>query len=426
MNTTIKLATDTNGGVLSSDFYTVKTPPLLTAVMLDFVNSLGVKQLFDYCIGQVPRTFKSDITQSPLKWDIRKRPLPDTSDMYWISPADAKSHFKMLSHLGSGGFDHILNAIATVNDQNITHLTVYQLTFMVVSYCSETRFHTDNDDTLAGKVWTVIIPIILPSASTPELIVRNEKTKVDQPVKYNLGEALVWGPGTEHSTAITCYSGHYRVCISASVAFITPLYVKQIMMDITQKFPPRKSSLLLQWARSPHWSRSALSGNSINIPHLEINALLGMEWYEKYSHLKSLLNNNVCEANYPSSLRQWMTYQRYCFTLKYQLREWSYQNRNFRSASRTLTFAREEMLKEIGFDFSRKRDEGANHQKWICMLEELKKYRNEYGHIYVSYTENAKLFTWIHNQKRYLKNSSQLSNEKKKRKEILLQLGLKC
>jgi hypothetical protein len=65
--------------------------------------------------------------------------------------------------------------------------------------------------------------------------------KVDQPVKYNLGTALVWGPGTEHSTSITSYSGHYRICISASVAFITPLYVKQIMMDITQKFPPRKS-----------------------------------------------------------------------------------------------------------------------------------------------------------------------------------------
>jgi hypothetical protein len=426
MNSTIKLVTDTNGGVLSSDLYTVKTPPLLTAIMLDFINSLGVKQLFDFCIGQVPRSFKSDITQSPLKWDIRKRPLPDTSDMYWISPADAKSHFNMLSHLGTGGFDVIVNSIASVCDQVVTHLTIYQLTFMVVSYCSETRFHTDNDDTLAGNVWTVIIPIILPPASTPELIVKKEKTKVEQPVKYNLEEALVWGPATEHSTAITSYNGNYRVCISASVAFITTLNVKQIMMDMTQKFPPRKSRLMLQWARTPHWSRSALLGNSINVPHLENKALLGMEWYEKYSLLKSLLNKNVCDADYPSSLRQWMAYQRYCFTLKYQLRKRSYQNRNCRSASRTLTFAREEMLKEIGFDFTRKRDEGANRDKWICMLEELKKYHNENGHINVKSAENVKLFTWIGNQKRYLKNSSKLSDEKKKRKEILLQLGLKC
>jgi hypothetical protein len=138
MNSTIKLATDTNGDVLSSDLYTVKTPPLLAAFMLDFVNSLGVKLLFDYCIGQVPRKFKSDITQSPLKWDIQKCPLPDTSDMYWISPADAKSHFKMSFHLGSGVFDYILNTIATVSDQHVAHLTVYQLKFMVVWYCSET------------------------------------------------------------------------------------------------------------------------------------------------------------------------------------------------------------------------------------------------------------------------------------------------
>lgn len=182
-------------------------------------------------------------------------------------------------------------------------------------------------------------------------------------MKYNLGEAFVWGPETEHSTAITSCTGNYRVCMSASVAFITPLHVKQIMMDITQKFPPRKSTLLLQWARSPHWSRSTLHGRTINIPHLENKALLGMEWYEKYSLMKSLLNKKVCEAEFPSSLRQWMTYQRHCFTLKYRLREWSNKSRNCRSASRTLTFAREEKLKEIGFSFTRNRDEGANHEK---------------------------------------------------------------
>ena len=425
MNSTIKLVTDPNGDILSSDLYAVKTPSLLTAVMLDFINSLGVKQLFDFCIGQVPRSFKTDVTQSPLKWDIRKRPLPDTSDMYWISPADAKSHFKMLSYLGAGGFDVILTAIASVCDQHVAHLTVYQLTFMVVSYCSETRFHTDNDDSLAGNVWTVITPIILPSVSTPELVVKNGMTNVEHPVKYNLGESLVWGPKTEHSTAIMSCNGNYRVCISVSVAYITPLYVKQIMMDVTQKFPPRKKKLLLQWARSPHWSRTSSPGNS-NIPHLEDKALLGMEWYEKYSLLKSLLNKNVCEAEYPSSLRQWMAYQRYCFSLKHQLRVCPNQSRNCRSALRTLTFSREEKLKEIGFSFTRKRDEGANHDKWICMLEELKKYHNEHGHNNVTCAENVKLYTWIRNQKRYLKKSSNLTNEKQKRKEILLQLGLKC
>lgn len=173
----IKSVTDTNGDVISSDLYTVQTPTLLTAVMLDFINNLGVKQLFDFCIGQVPKSFQSDSTQSPLKWDIRKRPLPATSDMYWISPADAKSHFNMLSHLGAGGFDIILNAIASVCDQYVAHLTVYQLTFMTISYCSETRFHTDNDDSLSGNVWTVIIPIILPPTSTPELVVKKKRQR---------------------------------------------------------------------------------------------------------------------------------------------------------------------------------------------------------------------------------------------------------
>jgi hypothetical protein len=263
LNSTIKLVTDPNGDVLSSDLYSVKTPPLLTAVMLDFINSLGVKQLLDFCIGQVPRSFKTDVTQSPLKWDMQKCPLPDTLDMYWISPADTKSHFKLFSYLGTGCFDVILTAIASVCDQHVAHLTVYQLTFMVVSYCSETCTMMTLLLAMSGLSLFQLFYLLHPP---PELAVKNGIiTKVEHPVKYNLDESLVWDPEIEHSTSILSCNGNYQVCISTSVAFITPLYVKQIMMDVTQKFLPRKSGLLLQWARSPHWSRTALPGDSKKI-----------------------------------------------------------------------------------------------------------------------------------------------------------------
>jgi hypothetical protein len=40
--------------------------------MFDYVFSRGIMKLFK----DVPRSFKTDATQSPLKWDMRKRPLP--------------------------------------------------------------------------------------------------------------------------------------------------------------------------------------------------------------------------------------------------------------------------------------------------------------------------------------------------------------
>jgi hypothetical protein len=93
--------------------------------------------------------------------------------MYWISPANAESHFCMLSRLGSSGFHDVLKAIGSVLDMHVPHLTVYSLTYLLVSYCNEQRFHTDNDDSLMGDVWTVIAPLMVVPNSSPELVVRH-------------------------------------------------------------------------------------------------------------------------------------------------------------------------------------------------------------------------------------------------------------
>jgi hypothetical protein len=166
--------------------------------------------------------------------------------MYWISPADWETHTSMLSRLGSGGFGTVLNAIGTFFLNFVPHLTVYQLTFLVVSRCDEVRFHTDNDDSLLNQIWTMIIPLILVPNSPPELVVLQRNSNTRHLIKYQMEEAIVWGPDTVHSTACVRYQGGYRVCVAINFGFINPLNVKQVVSDLTQQYPPKRMKLLLE------------------------------------------------------------------------------------------------------------------------------------------------------------------------------------
>jgi hypothetical protein len=139
--------------------------------------------------------------------------------MYWISPTDFNSHNELLSFLGSGGFDKVLQGIASISSSRILHLTVFQLSFVVVSYCKNNFFHLDFDQALSGEAWNVMIPLMLVSNSPPELLVKDSvNNDIIHSLKYQYDEAIIFGALTDHSTSPVTYSSGYRVCISASVA----------------------------------------------------------------------------------------------------------------------------------------------------------------------------------------------------------------
>ena len=421
----MQFITDDDGVPLSSDLYKLALPPFLTGIMLDYLNSSGLKQLFDHCIRNTPRSCKSDVTQSPLLWDIRRRPQPSNCDMYWISPANIDSHSCMLARLGSGGFHDVLKAIGTVLEVHIPHLTVYSLTYLLVSFCNLQRFHTDNDDDLMGDVWTVIFPLILVPNSPPELVVRHSVHKTEHPIKYTIGEAVIWGPNTEHSTASVAYEGDYRVCVAINIGFINALNVKQIVRDLTQQYPPRSQKLLLQWAQNPHWRRGVWNDEA-SLPSVPDIVLLGSEWLSKYNELVQLKEDScgIMEGNYPPALRQWMAHQRYCFALKHGLRTTPLESSSsIASATRTLTCYRESKLQDIGFLFTVERDGGANQGKWMANLHKLVVFQTQNGHFNVSTSADKKLYDWILTQKRTLVNESNLTSTKQKRRKMLLALG---
>lgn len=92
---------------------------------------------------------------------------------------------------------------------------------------------------------------------------------VIHPVKYEREVALIWGPLTDHSIALFSYAYGYCVCLSVSVGSINSGNVNRFLADISQQYPPRRSLLLLEWAKSPHFS----SGNC-NLPSFSHKALL--------------------------------------------------------------------------------------------------------------------------------------------------------
>jgi hypothetical protein len=208
--------------------------------------------------------------------------------------------------------------------------------------------------------------------------------------------------------------------------FINLINVRQIVLDIMQKYPPRSGKLLLDWAKNPHLRKEALHDDKY-LPRVPDAILLGSEWFSKYTELvllkegESILEEDKC----PSSLRQWMAHQRYCFALKHGLQDQERKSSSsITSASCTLTFYREAKLRLIGFLFTVQRDEGVNQRKWLKMYQELHQFFISHGHLKVSIVVNENLHGWILTKKQTLADSSKLTMTKKKRKQMLLDLGM--
>ena len=110
-----------------------------------------------------------------------------------------------------------------------------------------------------------MFPLIRFPKSSPELVVRHSVCKTEHPIKYNMGEAVIWGPNTEHATACVAYEGGYHLCVPANIGFINAL------------------------------------NDEINLPSVPDMALLGIEWLSKNNELVHLKegSHGLMEGNHP-------------------------------------------------------------------------------------------------------------------------------
>jgi hypothetical protein len=61
--------------------------------------------------------------------------------MYWISPADSAAHHNLLSELAVGGLGSVFSALGNVSNDCVSHFTLFQATFLVMSQYKELQFH---------------------------------------------------------------------------------------------------------------------------------------------------------------------------------------------------------------------------------------------------------------------------------------------
>jgi hypothetical protein len=410
---------------LCEHLFKLSLPPYMHPILLDYVERAGLCDLFRHCIKVQPRSFTTEVA-CPFRWNVRRHPFTGVnSDMYWISPANLETHNNLLSFLAVCGFSSVFSALAAKSDRDASQFKLFQATFLLVSRYTEMQFHVDFDDGVVGKVWSVIIPIVLVNGSNSELIIRSKDTSQTLvEVKYLIGEAVIFAPDVVHSTAVVEYADGYRVCLSLNVGFIHVGNVHHILSDITQQFPPKSSEYLLSWP--PHWTTASPS-RVINIPEISEAALLGVQWLSSYSLLINTWKDNVEKAtcNFSPKLLQWMAYQRYCYALKYREKVSLQESfSDFQSrASQSLTHFREVKLREIGFNFVVDRDAGCKQSHWLVNFSELKSFFDTFGHCQVRKRHDRKLYFWLKNQHRVLSESSMLSTTKAKRRYMLCSIG---
>jgi hypothetical protein len=61
--------------------------------------------------------------------------------MYWVSPSDDKTNSNMLYYLTVGGLQQVLEQVATIVSDDVKHLTLYQMTFIIVNFCRVSLSH---------------------------------------------------------------------------------------------------------------------------------------------------------------------------------------------------------------------------------------------------------------------------------------------
>jgi hypothetical protein len=253
----------------------------LTETMLSYVETRNTYDLCrDLVEGNSLRGGGSDMHLSgSLTFDIKHPFGQDMTNMHWISPADDATQQDMLRHLGVGGFGDILQEFGLYFPY-LTKLVCYQLSFLVVSQCFLKWPHADLSSN-GSTAWNVLFPLVLVEDSCDELVVYSNNKKVSATVKYQLGTAVVLGDGGIHATNEVNYSGgSFRLMASVYVADITKLNVKQLLSDVSQKYP-KSVKLLLEMAEKPQWCRQL----GLNMPTIPVADRVGHDWYRSFQKL---------------------------------------------------------------------------------------------------------------------------------------------
>jgi hypothetical protein len=257
------------GKFLSKNMFRVGLPRKLSEELLAYANRMGITDLYnDLVVEDRPYQPGEEkmVTFQQHNWMVHRPRSEWASNMHWASPADESAHDDYLRVLSAGGFDEVLEGVG--NYFGLEGLCAYHLSFIGVSQCEKGLIHIDVDDS-GGMAFNMIIPLILEKEG-PELELlsdeettegggRGRKTKgITSYYKYEPNVASMIGDNALHATAPCDYrkKGKMRIAATVYIGDITPANVQNILLSLTQAYPPVGNAKHLLDRAGSHWSKS--------------------------------------------------------------------------------------------------------------------------------------------------------------------------
>jgi hypothetical protein len=245
-----------NGEPIADNAYLLGLSPKVRESLLHYCDEIGISEYFrDLTYRGNGLDFHDDEekTFGGLKWHVQRPPMHWNSNMHWISPYNAETNLDFLQELGMAGFDEVLEQIGEHLDMD--GLAVYHLSFIAVSHCSEGFIHKDISGT-GGKVFNVIIPLILAKDTGPEFdVAENDMNGLVGRLRYQYDVATMMGDNAFHATSAADYrtSREMRMAATIYIADINEENIDSIMDHHTQHYPPSDQPLVLLDMAGTHW-----------------------------------------------------------------------------------------------------------------------------------------------------------------------------
>lgn len=245
------------GEILSENSFRVGMPTELVRELRSYADRMGIMDCYrDLLIDNNPLEPGSHFHAifGSHRWLVQRPEQHWCSNMHWASPANESAHNDYLRALSAGGFDQVLESIGAYFGMDA--LSAYQLSFIGVSHCEKGFIHGDMHDS-GKKAFNLIIPLMLESDTGPELEIMSDDEASVRYYKYRINTASMVGDDAWHATAACDYrlKRSMRLAATVYVGDINTGNVNQILMRLTQEYPPNDAIDLLEMA-GMHWSSS--------------------------------------------------------------------------------------------------------------------------------------------------------------------------
>jgi hypothetical protein len=226
----------------------VGLPPNLIPTMTAWGEKLGVlDHLRRYVddktldIGGEERTIFQNGT-----WWVRRFDYSWQSNMHYVAVDDDESQEQFFAALYKGGFDTVLQGVGEYF--NLTQLTCYYTTFIVVSHCVQSMMHSDSD---YPNVFNMIFPITQVNDGEAELVLGADddpsiggtlrhSPELHIPYVYERDHAILVGHGGMHGTSPTDYrdgKGSHRVVMSVYMGDFSNPAMRKAYIDAYEDPP---------------------------------------------------------------------------------------------------------------------------------------------------------------------------------------------